>query len=264
MVVKTPVICSVCDSPQVIDFLRSFEHTGLHGADLRPSGSAAWIWTGSILRCTECAACGESLESFPGTARPVVRSADYRAIANAAIPPPIRDAMAASLLAERIGWDDRAFRYALAATWSADDEDSRRDKTGEPRDPGLGDAARSLAIRLWLEQCGDVLHTTIPRGHETAEVSPTGEPLLDNQVLVDLLRRVGNWADATTALKVARVALADTVEQWAEVGWPETQDQRDLLDGCESLLDLEAGLIEAKDARPADARVALPAWWADD
>lgn len=264
MPVKIPVVCSVCDSPQVIDFEPSFVHSGLHGADLRPSGTAAWVWTGAIVRCADCGACGETLESFPAAARPFVRSADYRAVADATISPRVRDALAASLLAERVGWDDLAFRYALTAAWAADDEVLRRVKTGEPADPTLGDTVRRVVIRLWFEQCGDVLHSSIPRGHETAQVSPTGEPLLDNQVLVDSLRRIGDWADATEALEVARAALAETVDEWAAVGLPETEADRDLLEGCRSLLDIEAQLIEARDASPAEARVVLPAWWAQD
>jgi hypothetical protein len=215
------------------------------------------------MRCTECAACGYSLESFPKDVRHFVRSDEYRATAHANAPAGVRDAMAASLLAKRIRQPERAFRYALTASWAADDEVARRAKTGEPQDPALGEGARRLAVRLWVDQCGDVLRSPIARTHETAQVSLTGEPLLDNQALVDLLRRLGDWPAATKALEVAQVALSGTVAEWAEVGWPDTDDQRELLSGCQSLLDVEARLIQSRDARPAGARVCIPPWWAD-
>ncbi len=258
------VNCSICDEPQAIDFLERFGHTGFHDADLRPSGQAHWLWPGAVTRCVGCGACGETIDRFPrgvGLAD-YVRSPEYRAVADADQPATFRNAMAAGALAVRVGWSELAFQYYLAACWAADDETDRRAKVGLDDDLTLGASARSHAIDVWLQECGDIFAESLPRGREDAATSLLGEPLLDNQALVDVLRRNGDFARARAASVMARRALAETVAAWSPYGEGD-EDVRAVNEACATLLDVEDALIRDRDAGSAQVRVELPLWWAE-
>jgi hypothetical protein len=170
--------------------------------------------------------------------------------------------MAAGWLAEQGGWLGSAFERYLIASWIAEEAQlwlGRDDATWD----GLADVARRRAVDVWIREAGDPTAGPLPRCTEQAATTVVGHPLLDDQVLVELLRRLGEWDRAAAAAQNARRAIADTLAAWGGYDELFDDDERLIVRSCEVALDLEDRLIEYQDASRADARLDLPMWFAE-
>ncbi len=253
--------CSVCREPQTTDYLGGPHAWTDVDLDLKGTGDVAWRWPHASVRCISCGACGVTIWNFPAGTEDFVRSDAYRSVADGPWPSGFRDEMAAGLLGEHLGWLGYAFERYLAASWIA--EEAEQWLGSDEVWVGLADEARRRAVGVWIREAGDPTAAPLPRCTERAATTVIGHVLLDNQVLVDLLRRLGQWDRAAAAAQNARRAIADTLTEWGGYDELFDDDERSVVRACELALDLEEPLIAHRDASRANARLELPLWFAD-
>lgn len=254
--------CSVCGEPQTTDYPAGLFQWVELDLDLKATGDVGWLWPENSVRCITCGACGVTIWGFPEGTLDAVNSPEYRAVADGPWPEGYRNEMAAALLGEMLGSPDAAFERYLVASWIAEDAQSWLGGD-DPEWVGLADLARQKAVAAWIAEAGDPTAGPLPRCTELAATHVIGHPLLDNQVLVDLLRRLGEWDRAAAAAANARRALADTLAAWGGYDELPNDEERDIVRACELALDLEDALIAHRDSSRAGARLDLPLWFAD-
>lgn len=251
--------CGICTHPLVRSIEEPATTDGHRGLDLRMTRSQgqAILWPVAVHRCPNCHACGAWLDHLKSDLAEFVASPAYLAVAQDDLPAGYRDHLAASLLAAEANDLVGAADFALAASWAAD-----ADGLPENRRDDAGQRARRRFVNLWFEWCGDVLAGGLPRTPETAAATVTGEVLLDNQVLVDLARRLSDWDLADAALTMARDALAGAKQEAGPFDIDD-EDSLQILTGMEMLLELEGVLIRDRDSRFTPAEVELPLWFTE-
>jgi len=250
--------CSSCGEPQTTDVPAGRSVWPVFDLDLKPPADVAWLWPQNCVRCIGCGACWVGIGDIPRDAKQFVASPAYREVADGPWPTGFREEMAAALLAEHLGMHEFAFERHLIASWIADDEQTWLGSPESSR--SLADLARTRAVQSWIAAAGDPTTEPLPRCTETAAVTVTGDVLLDNQVLVDLLRRLGQWERARAAAASARRALADTLAAWGGADGLRDDEERELVSACEVALDVEDTLIAHRICDRAHARLDLPVW----
>lgn len=261
MFVRHLAACSVCDEPQTTDTPAGrFEWTDLD-LDLKAVDERGWMWPENSVRCIACGACGVTIWNFPPGTGGFVRSEEYHRVSDAAWPSGFRDEMAAGLLGAHLGWSGYAFERYLVAVWIADDA-QRWLGADDPDWSGLSDLARRRAVDAWMAAAGDPTTTEVARDTEHAAVTLVGHVLLDNQVLVDLLRRSSDWPRAAAAAQSARRGIRDTLAAWGGMAGLCNDDERQIVQACQIALDIEERLIAQHDASRANTRLELPIWFA--
>lgn len=250
--------CSSCGEPQTTDLPAGRPVWPVFDLDLKPPADVAWLWPQNCVRCIGCGACWVGIGDIPREAKQFVESPEYRAVADGPWPTGFREEMAAALLAEQLGMHEFAFERHLIASWIAEDEESW---LGAPESSSsLADLARTRAVQSWVAAAGDPTADLVPRCTELAQVTVTGHVLLDNQVLVDLLRRLGDWDRAQAAAASARRALAGTLAAWGGLDGLGDDEEHEVVSACEVALDLEDSLIAHRTTERAHARLDLPVW----
>lgn len=257
--IQYPITCAVCEDP----LIKIYEHIpftdGHRGLDLRMVRPGALMWPYDVQRCPNCQVCASWVDTVDESVRPFVRSDDYKALANderGSVA--YRDFMCASAVAHKSGRLYEAAVYALSASWEADGKDMPAEFAAE-----CGDEARRKLVDIWFEVCGDVFGENLPRDPEHADATLVGDAFLDNQLLVELLRRLGDWEGAERALAMARKAFEEN--QRVFIFYSVTPDEDELLmgNGVSMMLDLEEQLIRSRESGYVHAEVDLPLWFTE-
>lgn len=253
-------ICSVCNELRVVEDPVGSGGYSRPDCDLRNWDGSSYLWPEPVRGCHACGAAGPTLGYFGPESRAVVTSDAYQELV-AGLPPRFRDEFAAGYLASAMQEHDTAFVRYLAASWIADAA-----VEADPQDVawrGLADRARRAAIDAWIAAAGDIfqLSGNVRRSYDEAEVTLVGDVMLDNLVLIDLLRRVADWERAEIALHVGRAALQSSREEWGEM--PLDEDTALVVAACDLAFDLEDAMISHRRSERANAALDLPLWWAE-
>lgn len=200
-------LCSVCGQKSLHPMLGDASSSGASDLDGRPPPPLRDSISSWLQECPHCGYCSRSIEEENALARETISSLRYtEQLQNNSFHPLANRFLCAALLEEARGMSGRAARFMCYAAWACDDtgnDEAARSCRLMAVDTALNAAAREV---VFFEE----------------------RPDLDIVVIVDMLRRAGEFENALASIRGARRAFPDPLAQ--------------------SLLDVEEELSEKRDA----------------
>jgi len=166
-------VCHVCGKENVFNRAIRTEEAGWPDLDTRPSPSHTATLSFWVQYCSRCGYCAEDVSVPIANAESTVRTPEYQAqLKNETRPPLANRFLCAALVQERAGQLAHAAWSTIHAAWACDDVGNQ---TG----------ARNLRRRA----------VELIRQMEARGETPR-DPAFDDLVLIDLLRRSGQFEEA--------------------------------------------------------------------
>ena len=185
-------MCALCGERSTVVLLNSTSSFGAPDLDLRPpemERSSMFAW---VQRCAWCGYCAPSIDEGTSAMREIVESSAYRALlARSDVPELARYFLCSSMIFEEVEKEAFAARNAIEAAWVCDDANAH--------EAALRCRLRAVERLRESEADGDALYD---------------DPYTEHAVIVDLLRRAGQFDEA---VEEADAALGEAEGEVAAV-----------------------------------------------
>lgn len=181
--------CAVCGAISEQNVLISTNTMGPPDLDFRPALMARSTLSLQIQCCPKCGYCSKNIETSTPHAADIITKPDYKSLLrDKTIPLLARKYLCWAKIAEEEGDYISSFNAALDAAWVCDDEENLN---------GMIDSRKYAAYLI--------------KKIHTKGLSLSYEKGIDELVLSDILRRIGNFEDAQRVIKSGQKNTTDSL-----------------------------------------------------